>query len=360
MTLSIRSCLSVLLVVLFCVANAVGQDRRVRGKVIDENNAPIPGASVLVKGSNNGTNTDTEGNFAISLPAGNHILAVSSIGYVTQDMNVSAAMSEVTVKLKADVKSLGEVVVTALGVQRNTRNVGYAIQQIDGGGIQEAREVNYINSLQGKLAGVQIGGNSGSMGGSSRVTIRGLKSISGNNNALFIVDGVPMANMNMNSYGVTGGQGTGGGGYDYGNPAQLINPNDVENISVLKGAAATALYGSRGQNGVIYITTKTGKGSGKLSLNYDLNVQTDQVSLLPKFQNSYGGGGSSSFTKLYVNQNPTGFLPGGGTYQDDDGKGRYDLIPDYGTDESWGAEDGRATGASLLVVGSGPQQSQFW
>src|SRR5690606_25177284 len=161
--------------------------------------------------------------------------------------------------------------------------------------IQEAKEVNFVNALQGKLAGVQIGGNSGSMGGSSKVTIRGLKSISGNNNALFIVDGVPLANMNLNSVGTTGGQGTGGGGYDYGNPAQLINSNDIENISVLKGAAATALYGSRGQNGVIYITTKTGKGAGKLSLNYDLSFQMDQVSYLPKFQNKYGGGGSDSF-----------------------------------------------------------------
>jgi TonB-linked SusC/RagA family outer membrane protein len=336
MAQSIRSCLPVLLAVLFCAYEAVGQDRRVKGKVTDEANAGLPGVSVLVKGTNNGTNTDADGNFSITLPAGSHVLTVSSIGHVTQDVNVTAGATEVTVKLKADVKSLGEVVVTALGVQRSTRNVGYAVQQIDGGGIQEAREVNYINSLQGKLAGVQIGGNSGSMGGSSRVTIRGLKSISGNNNALFIVDGVPMANMNLNSYGVTGGQGTGGGGYDYGNPAQLLNPNDVENISVLKGAAATALYGSRGQNGVIYITTKTGKGSGKLSLNYDLNIQADQVSLLPKFQNQYGGGGSPNFTKLYVDQNPTGFLPGGGTYDDGDGKGRYDLIPDYGTDESWG------------------------
>ncbi len=134
------------------------------------------------------------------------------------------------------------------------------MQQLEGRTIQEAKEVNYINALQGKLAGVQIGGNSGSMGGSAKVTIRGLKSISGDNNALFIVDGVPMANMNLNS----STQGTGGGGFDLGNPAQLINPNDVDNISVLKGAAATALYGSRGQNGVIYITTKSGKEPERL------------------------------------------------------------------------------------------------
>ncbi len=312
------------------------QGLEVSGKVVDEVNAAVPGANILVKGKNVGTNSAGDGSFSIAIPAGTRTLIVSSIGFKTQEVDVSPAMTRLTIKLLPDVKSLGEVVVTALGVQRNTRNVGYAVQQLDGKAIQEAREVNFINSLQGKLAGVQIGGNSGSMGGSARVTIRGLKSISGNNNALFIVDGVPMANMNLNSYGTTGGQGTGGGGYDYGNPAQLINPNDVENISVLKGAAATALYGSRGQNGVIYITTKSGKGSGKISVNYDLNMQIDQISFLPKFQNSYGGGGSSAFTKLYVNQNPTGFLPGGGTYDDNDGKGKYDLIPDYGTDESWG------------------------
>ncbi len=339
---NLRYCLLSLIGLALSFTQLYAQSRQVTGKVVDEVNMAVPGASILLRGSSTGTNTVADGSFTISIPAGNQTLIVSSIGFKTQEVQVSSTSSQLSVKLLPDVKSLGEVVVTALGVQRNTRNVGYAVQQVDGSSIQEAREVNYINSLQGKLAGVQIGGNSGSMGGSSRVTIRGLKSISGNNNALFIVDGVPMANMNLNSYGVTGGQGTGGGGYDYGNPAQLINPNDVENISVLKGAAATALYGSRGQNGVIYITTKSGKGSGNLSLNYDLNIQMDQVSLLPKFQNSYGGGGSDAFTKLYINQNPSGFLPGGGSYDDNDGKGRYDLIPDYGTDESWGPKmDGR-------------------
>ncbi len=329
-------CLLTLFGIAMWTQHVQAQNRQVTGKVVDETSAAVPAANVVVKGNTTGTTTAGDGTFTVSMPSGNQTLTISSIGFRTEEVQVTPAMSKVTVKLIPDVKSLSEVVVTALGVQRNTRNVGYAVQQIDGSGIQEAREVNFINSLQGKLAGVQIGGNSGSMGGSSRVTIRGLKSISGNNNALFIVDGVPMANMNLNSYGTTGGQGTGGGGYDYGNPAQLINPNDVENISVLKGAAATALYGSRGQNGVIYITTKTGKGSGSISVNYDLNMQVDQVSMLPKLQNSYGGGGSSAFTKLYVNQNPTGFLPGGGTYDDNDGKGKYDLIPDYGTDESWG------------------------
>lgn len=318
------------------------QSRQIKGIVVEETNSPLPGASILVKGTETGTTTGVDGRFSLTLPGNSKSLSVSSVGYITTEIEITNSMSDITIRLEPDVKNLGEVVVTALGVQQKTRNVGYAVQQIDGGSIQEAKEVNFVNALQGKLAGVQIGGNSGSMGGSSKVTIRGLKSISGNNNALFIVDGVPLANMNLNSVATTGGQGTGGGGYDYGNPAQLINANDIENISVLKGAAATALYGSRGQNGVIYITTKTGSGAGKLSLNYDLSFQMDQVSYLPEFQNKYGGGGSDSFSKLYYNQNPEGFLPGGGTYDDNDGKGRYDLIPDYGVDESWGPKlDGR-------------------
>lgn len=328
---------------LVAITNFVwAQNRQITGIVVEETNSPLPGANILVKGTELGTTTGVDGRFSLALPAQGKLLIISSVGYITQEFEITNSMSDVTIRLQPDVKNLSEVVVTALGVQQKTRNVGYAVQQIDGGSIQEAKEVNFVNALQGKLAGVQIGGNSGSMGGSSKVTIRGLKSISGNNNALFIVDGVPLANMNLNTVSTTGGQGTGGGGYDYGNPAQLINANDIENISVLKGAAATALYGSRGQNGVIYITTKTGKGSGKLSLNYDLSFQMDQVSYLPEFQNKYGGGGSDSFSKLYYNENPSGFLPGGGTYDDNDGKGRYDLIPDYGVDESWGPKlDGR-------------------
>lgn len=337
-----RKHLLLILSLLAIIQHAWAQNRQLTGVVVEETNSPLPGASIVVKGTEVGTSTNADGRFTLTLPANSKSLVVSSVGYLTKEVEVTSSMSDLTIRLEPDVKNLGEVVVTALGVQQKTRNVGYAVQQIDGASIQEAKEVNFVNALQGKLAGVQIGGNSGSMGGSSKVTIRGVKSISGNNNALFIVDGIPLANMNLNSVSTTGGQGTGGGGYDYGNPAQLINSNDIENISVLKGAAATALYGSRGQNGVIYITTKTGKGAGKLSVNYDLSVQTDVVSYLPEFQNKYGGGGSDNFTKLYLNQHPTAFLPGGGTYDDNDGKGRYDLIPDYGTDESWGPKlDGR-------------------
>ncbi|WP_118973620.1 SusC/RagA family TonB-linked outer membrane protein [Taibaiella koreensis] len=298
----------------------------------------LPGATVQWLGNPVSTQTDVDGKFAIEYRKEGGTLSVSSVGFSTQKIKVEPGQNDlkITMGLNAGTK-IDEVVITALGAQRNTRSLGYAVQQLDGREIQEAKEVNYINALQGKLAGVQINGNAGSMGGSAKVVVRGIKSISGDNNAMFIVDGVPMANMNLNA----AGQGTGGGGFDYGNPAQLINPNDVENIAVLKGAAATALYGSRGQNGVIYITTKSGKGAGKLTVNYDFNLQLDKVSLLPSYQNQYGGG-SGDFTKLYANEHPEGFGPGGGTYNDNDGKGSYDLLPQYATDESWGPRlDGR-------------------
>jgi len=324
-----------LLSMLLCTTICIAQNT-ISGTVLDEDGFGFPGVNVVILGTTGGTATDLDGNFEITYPAENPNLQFTAIGYLTQTLAITPGMSTVTINLEADIESLGEIVVTALGVQRKTRDLGYAVQQLEGGSVQEAKEVNYLNALQGKLAGVQIGGNSGSMGGSSKVTIRGQSSISGDNNALFIVDGVPLANMNLNSVGVRGGQGTGGGGFDWGNPAQLINPNDIANISVLKGAAATALYGSRGQNGVIYITTKSGKGSGGISVNYDVSLQFDQVSYLPEYQNLYGGGGSSEFTKLYANENPSGFLPGGGTYDDGDGLGSYDLLVDYGVDESWG------------------------
>ncbi|MBD3624570.1 MAG: carboxypeptidase-like regulatory domain-containing protein, partial [Rhodobacteraceae bacterium] len=181
----------------------------ISGKVVDKDGNPLIGVNILVKGKEKGTSSDFEGNFSLQEISDNDILVVSYIGYQTQEVPVEGR-STITITLLDDSQLLDQVVVTALGIQRNTRDVGYSVQQLDGGSIQEAKEVNYLNSLQGKVAGVQIGGNSGSMGGSSKVTIRGQASISGNNNALFIIDGVPMANMNLNSVGTTGGQGTGG------------------------------------------------------------------------------------------------------------------------------------------------------
>ncbi|MDX5437785.1 MAG: TonB-dependent receptor plug domain-containing protein, partial [Pontibacter sp.] len=204
-------------------------------------------------------------------------------------------------------------------------------QKVGGDELSQVRETNVVNSLSGRVAGVQVGNNSGAMGGSARVTMRGVSSITGNNNALFVVDGVPIENSNSNS----SNQQRGGGGYDYGSPIQDINPNDIADVTVLKGAAATALYGSRGANGVIVITTKKGTKKKGIGVTYTLGLTLDDVYILPKYQNKYGGG--YGFTKLYYDENPEAFPEGRqGAYDDGDGKGSYDLIPDYATDESWG------------------------
>jgi len=320
-----------------------GAHQFLRGIVYEKDGVTaLPGATVQWLENALSTQTDADGKFSIEYRSRGGKLSVSSVGYATQTIDITPGQNDLKIVLGISASTrIDEVVITALGQERDTRALGYSVQSLDGRSVQEAREVNYINAMQGKLAGVQINGNSGSMNGSSRVVIRGLKSISGNNNALFIVDGVPMANMNMNT--INGSQATGGGGYDYGNPAQLINPNDIEDISVLRGASATALYGSRGQNGVIYITTKSGRGAGKVSVNYDLNFQMDRVSYLPKFQNEYGGGsGGKGFDTLYYNEHPEAFGLGGGTYNDHNGRGSYDLLPEYMADQSWGPRlDGR-------------------
>ncbi|GAA4426233.1 SusC/RagA family TonB-linked outer membrane protein [Pontibacter saemangeumensis] len=252
------------------------------------------------------------------------------IGYTTVERPVGNA-SNIDVTLATDAEQLSEVVVTALGIAREEKSIGYSSQTVSGEELNQVRETNIVNSLSGRVAGVQVGTNSGAMGGSARVTMRGVSSISGNNNALFVVDGVPIENSNTNSTD----QQRGAGGYDYGSAIQDINPNDIAEVTVLKGAAATSLYGSRGANGVIVITTKKGNTKGGLGVTYTLGLTLDKVSVLPKYQNKYGGG--YELSKIYKDENPEAFPEGrDGAYNDNDGKGSYDLIPDYDVDESWG------------------------
>jgi len=264
--------------------------------------------------------------------------SVSSVGYNDTTVTVSdpAAFLKIILFSDKDQHNLSDVKVTALGISKNGNSVGYSVQEIKGAAVQTAKETNFVNSMQGKLAGVQISGNTGSMGGSSKITIRGNKSITGNNNALFVVDGVFMGNSNpVPSYN----QEIGGGGFDYGSPIQDINPDDIDQISVLKGAAATALYGSRGSNGVVLITTKKGT-SGKLGITYSMNAQMDKVYVLPNYQNTYGGGAATSdyregvFDTLWQKEHPEQFK-NAPTYSDPV-KGGYDLMPQYAVDESWG------------------------
>ncbi|RXK85922.1 SusC/RagA family TonB-linked outer membrane protein [Filimonas effusa] len=311
------------------------------GKVIDMSGKPVSFATIAFA-SGATYNGGEDGSFRIPFKTGATV-KFSAVGYSDKDVVLVSATKPLDVQLSAKSgRQLQEVKVTALGVSKKGRAVGYAIQEVKGEAVQVAKEQNFVNALQGKLAGVQINGNSGSMGGSSKVVIRGAKSITGNNNALFVVDGIFMGNNNPSaSYN----QQIGGGGYDYGSPIQDINPDDIEQISVLKGAAATALYGSRGSNGVVLVTTKKGTVSGKLGITYSINAQTDKVYVLPKYQNRYGAGGAnttdpnfvgSGFDTLWYNKNPEQFLSEGAATYSDPVLGRYDLMPQFAVDESWG------------------------
>jgi TonB-linked SusC/RagA family outer membrane protein len=225
------------------------------------------------------------------------------------------ASDNLIVSLDDDTEELGEVVVTALGISREKKALGYAVQEVKGDEMLKTRGglSNPVNALQGKVAGLQIQNSSGALGGSAKVLIRGVKSISGNNQPLFVIDGVPIEGGDYNSTETA----RGGGGYDYGNLIQDINPDDIENISVLKGPNASALYGSRATNGVIMITTKkgTGKKGGGLGVTFSTSVGIEKVNKLPKLQKLYGGG--YDFEDVEIN-------------------GQAYLYPNFDIDESWG------------------------
>ncbi|MEK6482420.1 SusC/RagA family TonB-linked outer membrane protein [Catalinimonas sp. 4WD22] len=271
------------------------ESQSVSGVVTDDSDAPIPGVNVLVKDSDKGTITDVEGKFSLTVEKQNPVLIFSFIGYQTKEIEVGS-QSEINVSLISDTKELSEVIVTALGVEREERSLGYAVQEVNTEGIDQAKETNIVNSLTGKIAGVQISNSSGNIGGSSRILIRGINSISGNNQPLFVVDGTPIDNSNYN----TGEQSVGDGGRDYGNAAQDINPDDIASISVLKGPSAAALYGNRAANGVILITTKSGKLNEGIGVSINSTTSFSNAFILPEMQNEYGGGFKLTFDE-YTN-----------------------------------------------------------
>jgi len=267
------------------ITQVFAQNRTVTGTVTAKDDGlPIPGVTVKVKGTTIGTQTTSNGKFSLSVPDG-AVLEFSFIGYAAVER--SAKAGTINVSLAAASGNLGEVVVTgALGISRTRNQQSYAAQQISGDEVSKQRSSNFIDGLSGKVAGLQISQNNG-LGASTNVVIRGYKSILGNNQALFVIDGVPIGNENVNS----STQQSGGGGYDYGSPASDINPDDIENITVLKGAGATALYGSRGANGVILITTKKAKhGETRIVINSTISDNSADKSTLPQYQTQYGAG----------------------------------------------------------------------
>lgn len=303
-----------LLLILSCLLLSVGyiaaQTTKITGTVVDDLGEPAIGVSVVVKGTTIGTITDADGSFSINLPDGKKTLVFSLIGMKAKEEEAKNGMRVV---LEQNAQAMNEVVVTAMGITREKKALGYAVADVKGDELIKSRGgvANPINALAGKVAGLQINGASGNMGGSAKVILRGVKSLSGSNQPLFVIDGVPIDGSDFNT---TDAQ-RGAGGFDYGNLIQDINPDDIENISILKGPNASALYGSRASNGVVMIITKKGvKGQG-LGITVNSSVGLEVVNKLPKMQKEYGGG--YELTPTVIN---------GKTYN----------VPDYGIDESWG------------------------
>lgn len=268
---------------IFCV-QATAQTKLING-IVKDGEGPLNGVSIAVDGSTTGAQTDKNGRFQIAVPS-NATLIFSYQGHITRKVEVTG-QANLTILLTREDKQLQEVVVTALGITREKKSLGYASQAIGAEDVSTVKTGNITNSLSGKVAGVQIKRNT-NMGGSTNVVIRGNKSLTGDNQALFVVDGIPVNNSNFN----TSGQQQSSGGYDYGNMATDINPDDVESVNVLKGAAATALYGSRASNGAVIITTKSGGKKGRTSIDINSGVTLGFVdkSTFPRFQNKYGVG----------------------------------------------------------------------
>ncbi|MDR1417245.1 MAG: SusC/RagA family TonB-linked outer membrane protein [Prevotellaceae bacterium] len=254
----------------------------ISGTVRDGSDNPVVGASVVVKGTTVGATTDANGSYAISAPA-DATLVFSFLGLATSEEAV-AGRGRIDVTLGASDQSLDEVVVTALGIKRQKRSLGYSTTAVGGEDFTKTRDMNLGNALSGKIAGVAVSGNATGSSGSSRVVIRGNASLTGNNQPLYVVDGVPFDNTNLGSAGRWGGM-------DMGDGLSNINPDDIANIQVLKGAAASALYGYRGGNGAILITTKAGqKGKGDVSVEFNNNLTFNSIYDYRDFQDVYGQG----------------------------------------------------------------------
>lgn len=279
-----------LLLVLFAQLG-FAQERSVTGVVTDNNGLPLPGVSILVKGTSVGTQTDFDGKFAIKA-APSQVLVFSYIGM--KEREVVASTSPLSVKLADDAIELEGVVVTALGISRDKKALGYASQKLDNSAVNQTPTNNFINNLSGKVAGLEIRKNS-NFGGSSNIILRGTKSISGNNQALIVLDGVPITNTNLNTKDAANGR----DGIDFGNSGGDIDPNNIESITVLKGAAATALYGSQAANGAIMITSKKGKNNSGLGISYSSTTSIGSIdkTTFASYQKKYGQGygGEDSF-----------------------------------------------------------------
>ena len=273
-----KSILYGLTALLIAISHSAYGQTRITGSVGDEKGEPLPGASITVKGSSVGTITDAQGAYSIIVPEGTNTLVFSFLGYLTLEKNIAGNI--VNARLVENINSLNEIVVTALGISREKKSLGYSTQEIAGSELSRTPAVSVAGSLSGKIAGLQIT-SANTLGGSNNVILRGFKSLTQSNQALFVVDGIPLDNSNFSVNGL-----------DLGNAIADLNSDDIESVNVLKGAAASALYGSRAVNGVIVVNTKKGaKNAGlKIALHQTLKTGWIDRSTLPVYQTEYGQG----------------------------------------------------------------------
>lgn len=260
--------------------------QRVTGHIVDEMGMPLPGATIQEKGTSNGTIADSAGRFELSV-TGNSALYVSYVGYISQNINVNDG-SSFTIVLRENLVELDKVIVTALGIEKKENTLSYAADQIKSEELTRIKMPNLIASLSGKSAGVRVNPVSSGLGASAKVSIRGVRSVAGDNQPLYVVDGVPILNSTSEqAYSAIGGTAN-AGNRDAGDGISNLNPEDIESISILKGAPAAALYGSQAANGVILITTKKGKSQGQRSISFSTSLMFDKAFSLPEMQNRYG------------------------------------------------------------------------
>lgn len=327
---------------------------KVSGTVKDATGV-VPGANLIEKGNpTNGTVSDINGNFSISIPEGS-TLVVSAIGYKTQEITITNPSAQLNILLEEDVLLLDDVVVTALGIRRDRKALGYGLEEVQGEAFTKARETNVINSMAGRVAGLVVSQTAGGPSGSTRVLLRGNTEITGNNQPLYVVDGVPLDNTNYGSAGTYGG-------YDLGDGISAINPDDIENISVLKGPAASALYGSRASHGVILITTKKADDKQKVSVEYNGTLSFDtQLSKWEDVQQVYGMGSSGTYSIDAVSNTNKSWGPkadGSNMLRYFDGVERpYKIIPD--NTSNFFRTGNTATNSAIISASSGNTGLRF-
>ena len=282
---------------MFTINIGWAQQREVTGAVTEDSGMSLPGVSVVVKGTTIGTVTDINGNYEISAPSVTSVLVFSFVGMETQEITIGS-QSAIDVVMATDALQVDEVVVTALGIKRSKKALGYAVQDVKADEITKAGNSDLVSALQGKVAGVQINQSGGGVGGTSRIDIRGASSLIGNDQPIWIVDGVPFDNGNERDGSVWGGTSRAGGAFD-------LNPEDIESISILKGPNAAALYGERGGNGVVLVTTKSGKRNKGLGISYSGGFTMSEAAYMLDLQDKYGQGNDG----MYDNKSTSSWGP---------------------------------------------------